>query len=49
MGRRPGVNEEKLKKVKTSLAAGLSVHQIVEVTGISESTVKRYRRLVHGC
>jgi DNA invertase Pin-like site-specific DNA recombinase len=44
MGRPSGVDEEKLKKVKTSLAAGLSVHQIVEVTGISESTVKRYKR-----
>ncbi|MCA8830194.1 recombinase family protein [Hymenobacter pini] len=46
MGRPAGVDEEKLKKVKTSLAAGLSVHQIVEVTGISESTVKRYKRIV---
>jgi DNA invertase Pin-like site-specific DNA recombinase len=46
MGRPAGVDEEKLKKVKTSLAAGLSIHQIVEVTGISESTVKRYKRLL---
>ncbi|MBX0289447.1 recombinase family protein [Hymenobacter sp. HSC-4F20] len=46
LGRPAGVDEEKLKKVKTSLAAGLSIHQIVDVTGISESTVKRYRRLL---
>jgi len=47
MGRKPGVNEAKLKKVKTSLAVGMSVHQIVEVSGISESTVKRYKRILN--
>ncbi|TGE19007.1 recombinase family protein [Hymenobacter elongatus] len=46
MGRKPGVDDEKLKKVKTSLAAGLSMHQIAEVTGVSESTIKRCKRLI---
>jgi DNA invertase Pin-like site-specific DNA recombinase len=46
IGRRPGVNAAALEKVKTSLAAGLSVSQIVQVTGISETSVKRYRKLL---
>jgi hypothetical protein len=40
------VNPEALEKVKTSLTAGLSVSQIVQLTGISETSVKRYRRIV---
>lgn len=46
LGRRPGVNSEALAKVKAGLAAGLSVHQLVNMTGISETSVKRYRRLL---
>ncbi|WP_246285461.1 hypothetical protein [Hymenobacter lapidiphilus] len=34
----------KLAKVQACLAAGMSVHQTVATTGVSESSVKRYRR-----
>lgn len=44
LGRRPGADAEKLAKVKSCLAAGMSVHQIVAATGVSETSVKRYRR-----
>ncbi len=44
MGRPAGIKEGQLDKVKTALAAGLSVAETVRLTGISESTVKRYRR-----
>ncbi|NVO86349.1 recombinase family protein, partial [Hymenobacter terrestris] len=44
LGRRPGVDAGKLAKVKACLAAGMSVHQTVATTGVSESSVKRYRR-----
>jgi hypothetical protein len=30
--------------VQACLAAGMSVHQTVAATGVSESSVKRYRR-----
>ncbi|MBO0950701.1 recombinase family protein [Fibrella forsythiae] len=46
MGRPAGVDPEKLNKVKTAAQAGLSVGDIVKLTGISESTVKRYRKLI---
>lgn len=44
LGRRAGADADKLAKVKTCLVAGMSVHQTVEATGVSESSVKRYRR-----
>lgn len=44
LGRRPGADVENLAKVKNCLAAGMSVHQIVAATGVSETSVKRYRR-----
>lgn len=44
MGRPAGINPEQLAKVKTAMAANLSVAETVRLTGISESTVKRYRR-----
>jgi DNA invertase Pin-like site-specific DNA recombinase len=44
LGRRAGADADKLAKVKACLAAGMSVHQTVSATGVSESSVKRYRR-----
>jgi len=44
LGRRSGVDAEKLGKVQVCLAAGMSVHQTVTTTGVSETSVKRYRR-----
>jgi DNA invertase Pin-like site-specific DNA recombinase len=44
LGRRPGTDVENLAKVKNRLAAGMSVHQIVAATGVSETSVKRYHR-----
>ncbi|MBT2559316.1 recombinase family protein [Hymenobacter sp. ISL-91] len=46
LGRRPGVDAGKLAKVQACLTAGMSVHQTVAATGVSESSVKRYRRQV---
>ena len=44
MGRAAGVDEKQLAKVRTAVAAQLSVTETVRLTGISKSTVKRYRR-----
>lgn len=44
LGRRPGRNKEKLAKVKRALEKGLSLPEIVDLTGISRASVKRYRR-----
>lgn len=46
MGRPKGVDTAQLEKVKTALSAGLSTTETVRLTGISESTVKRYRKLL---
>ena len=46
MGRPKGVDAAQLAKVTTAQAAGLSVSETVRLTGISESTVKRYRKLL---
>lgn len=46
MGRAKGVDQVKYAKVKSALAAGLSVAKIIELTGISQASVKRYRRLL---
>ena len=46
MGRPPGVNQEKLVKVKKALEKGLSVAEIVNLTGISLSSVKQYRKAI---
>ena len=48
LGRRAGADAEKLAKVKTCLEAGMSVHQVVVATGVSETSVKRYRRQIAG-
>jgi DNA invertase Pin-like site-specific DNA recombinase len=44
IGRPKGVNEENYDKVKKGFQRGLSVSEIVSLTGISESSVKRYRK-----
>jgi len=46
MGRPKGVNIESFSKVRTALEKGLSVSETVSLTGISISSVKRYRRLI---
>lgn len=44
IGRPSGVNAEQLAKVRTAVERGLSVTETVSLTGISLSTVKRYRK-----
>ncbi len=44
IGRPKGKNQENLMKVKTALEKGLSISETVRLTGISISSVKRYRR-----
>jgi DNA invertase Pin-like site-specific DNA recombinase len=43
-GRPKGLDAEKLAKVKTAVERGLSVAETVSLTGISMSSVKRYRK-----
>lgn len=45
-GRPAGVNLTQLGKVKTAMQAGMGVADIVKLTGISMTTVKRYRKLI---
>ncbi|GAB3162547.1 recombinase family protein [Telluribacter humicola] len=44
IGRPSGVNQDNYHKVKKALDKGLSVAEIVNLTGISISSVKRYRK-----
>ncbi|MFD2722125.1 recombinase family protein [Hymenobacter monticola] len=44
LGRPTGRDAEKLSKVATALERGLSVAEIVTLTGISRASVKRYRQ-----
>ena len=44
VGRRAGVNQENYSKVRKAVEKGLSVNEIVNLTGISLSSVKRYRK-----
>jgi len=44
IGRPKGKNQDNLKKVKTALEKGLSIAETVKLTGISVSSVKRYRK-----
>lgn len=46
IGRPSGVNQANFKRVKTAFEAGLSVSDVVNLTKISISTVKRYRKLI---
>lgn len=47
IGRPSGVNEDNFQKVKKALDKGLSVSEIVQLTGISHSSVKRYRKTIN--
>jgi DNA invertase Pin-like site-specific DNA recombinase len=47
MGRKKGPDPKQLAKVQYCLKAGMSVSQIVETTGISLASVKRYRSLLN--
>jgi DNA invertase Pin-like site-specific DNA recombinase len=44
LGRPAGRDAEKLAKIATALERGLSVAEIVTLTGISRASVKRYRQ-----
>ncbi|TDB63313.1 recombinase family protein [Arundinibacter roseus] len=44
IGRPSGANQENYIKVKKAIDKGLSVSEIVQLTGISISSVKRYRK-----
>ena len=46
MGRPSGVDQENYLKVKTAFQKKLSVKKTVALTGISLSSVKRYRKLI---
>ncbi len=46
VGRPTGVDDEKFMKVKKAYAKGLSILETVNLTGISLSSVKRYRKLI---
>lgn len=46
MGRPPGLDAAKLEKVTTALERGLTTGEIVSLTGISISTVKRYKKQI---
>jgi DNA invertase Pin-like site-specific DNA recombinase len=46
MGRPTGVDPENFVKVKTAFSKGMSAKETVAVTGISLSSVKRYRKLI---
>ena len=46
IGRPAGLDAEKFAKVKKALERGLSVAEIVSLTGISLFSVKRYRKQI---
>ncbi|MBO0946970.1 recombinase family protein [Fibrella forsythiae] len=46
MGRPAGINQEKLAKIKAAVSKGLSTSEIVSLTGMAKTTVKRYRKLI---
>lgn len=46
IGRPKGINEEQFAKVKKAMESGLSVNETVHLTGISISSVKRYRKQI---
>lgn len=48
IGRPKGINAENFNKVKKSMEMGLSVSETVNLTGISMSSVKRYRKIIVG-
>ena len=46
VGRPKGFNPEMFAKVKTATERGMSISEIVKLTGISRASVTRYRRLI---
>ncbi len=46
IGRPKGINSESFSKVKKAIERGLSVNETVSLTGISISSVKRYRKQI---
>ncbi|QJD79581.1 recombinase family protein [Spirosoma rhododendri] len=46
MGRPPGVDEENYQKVKMAYQKKLSINETVALTGVSLSSVKRYRKII---
>lgn len=46
MGRRAGLDADKMNKIRTCLDRGMSVTETVNLTGISLSSVKRYRKQI---
>lgn len=46
MGRPKGINQYNFEKVKKAFEKGLSVSETVRLTGISISSVKRYRKQI---
>lgn len=46
IGRPKGINTEQFAKVKKAVQSGLSVNETVSLTGISISSVKRYRKQI---
>jgi DNA invertase Pin-like site-specific DNA recombinase len=46
IGRPNGVNQQNYERVKTALAKDMSVSEIVKLTGISSSSVKRYKKII---
>jgi hypothetical protein len=46
MGRPTGVDQENFSKVKTAFSKGMSAKETAALTGISLSSVKRYRKLI---
>lgn len=46
VGRPKGFNQEMFSKVKTATERGMSISEIVKLTGISRASVTRYRRLI---
>ena len=44
IGRPTGLDAEKFAKIKKALERGFSVAETVRLTGISRSSVKRYRK-----
>lgn len=47
IGRPAGIDAEKFAKVKKALERGFSASETVNLTGISMSSVKRYRKQIH--
>lgn len=47
IGRPRGVNKDNFNKVKKALEVGLSVTEIANLTGVSLSSIKRFRKMLY--